>query len=93
MWPQITTLDARWRFAGIPPPHFIDKNKKDLAEEIENLGIRCQDLTKRPVVKPKETDYLVIGGNGYNDSTNGGNYKKVAKWNEQNPSKKIPIIH
>ena len=73
--------------------NFIDKNKKKFAEEIENLGGRCQDLTKRPVVNPKEIDYLVIGGNGYNNPTHGSNYKKVAKWNEQNPSKKIPIIH
>ena len=64
-----------------------------LADEIERLGGKCQDLDKRPVVKPSETDYLVIGGNGYVDPTHGKNYQKTAKWNEQNPSKKILIIH
>lgn len=73
--------------------NFIDKKKKDFAAEIESLGGKCQDLSKKPPVKPSQTDYLVIGGNGYVDPTHGKNYQKVAQWNEQNPSKKIPIIH
>jgi hypothetical protein len=57
-------------------------------------GGECQDLDKRPVVKPSETDYLVIAGNGYVDPTHGKNYQKTAKMERaQNLSKKISIIH
>jgi len=71
---------------------FIGKYKKDLAQEIDELGGISQDLKKKPGVKPKETNYLVIGGNGYNEPTHGENYQKVASWNIRNPLKKIPVI-
>lgn len=73
--------------------NFIQKTKQEFAEEIIGLGRNCQDLTKRPVVKPKDKDYLIIGGNAYHDPSHGNNYKKVKSWNENNPDKTIPIIH
>lgn len=73
--------------------NFIQKTKQEFAEEIISLGGSCQDLTRRPVVKPKDTDYLIIGGNGYHDPRHGNNYKKVKSWNENKPDKIIPIIH
>lgn len=66
--------------------------KADFAQEIINHEGKCQDLIKKPRVKPSEIDYLVIGEKGYHQETHGKNYKKIKEWNSNSSNRYIPII-
>jgi|SRR5580704_2417634 hypothetical protein len=66
--------------------------KEDFAETITDFGGECRGFGSKKHLNIRETDYLIIGDDGYRTEDHGDKFTKIRNHNTKNPDHKILII-